>query len=294
LVDDCSTDDLDAALAPHAGDSRIRLVRHERNQGVSAARNSGVRAARGRYVAFLDSDDSWHPAKLERQMAFIAAQSLPDFVCGTLTEVRSARAGVRLRPMCRKPKDVALGDYLFVDKVQRRLPKVHWQGKEPLMGGCFAQTSSLVLPTALAASTPFRTALHQYEDMAFLLDLDRRGVAFLLVEEALAVQDDDDRPGRLGARDDLARGRLFLDAVGGTLSPEARLAFEAGYLAHLHGKDHPARAVGLALRAWWCGAIAPRSVLGILSRALLGQRAQRALRDRLTARRWRIHGREVV
>jgi len=65
-VDDGSTDGTDAIVG-HFSDERIQYVRRER-AGVSAARNHGVRLARYSWVAFLDSDDRWQPAKLRRQM----------------------------------------------------------------------------------------------------------------------------------------------------------------------------------------------------------------------------------
>ena len=286
LVDDCSTDGLSEALAPFADEPRVRLISHEKNKGVSAARNSGVKAARGELIAFLDSDDLWRPTKLERQMALVREHAGDRFLCGTLTEVRSGNDRVRIRPKRLKPRDVRIGDYLFVHNVRRRLPLVAYD-EAALMEGFFAQTSSYLLPKALAETMPFRTALNQYEDMAFLIDLDGKGVDFLLVEEPLTVQQDDDRPGRLGARDDLERGYRFLDEVGDGLSPEARLAFEATHLAHLYGRGRPGKVVGIVIRAFRQGLIAPKSVLGILSRSFLGQAGQRALRDALAGWWWR-------
>ena len=69
VVDDGSTDDTRARLSPYA--ARIRYLHHE-NRGLSAARNTGIREAQGEWVAFLDSDDRWHPEKLEVQFRSIS------------------------------------------------------------------------------------------------------------------------------------------------------------------------------------------------------------------------------
>ena len=66
IVDDASTDDT-KTLIDSQGDERIRYLRHDARRGAGAARNTGVRVARGRYIAFLDSDDEWFPDKLEEQ-----------------------------------------------------------------------------------------------------------------------------------------------------------------------------------------------------------------------------------
>lgn len=66
VIDDGSKDETEAALAPFAGS--IRYIKTE-NGGVSAARNRGIREATCDWVAFLDSDDTWHPDKLRLQLA---------------------------------------------------------------------------------------------------------------------------------------------------------------------------------------------------------------------------------
>jgi glycosyltransferase involved in cell wall biosynthesis len=73
-VDDGSRDrSLNMLDAYAALDTRVRVVKQPANGGVAAARNAGIAAARGDYIAFLDADDWWHPAKLERQLASMRA-----------------------------------------------------------------------------------------------------------------------------------------------------------------------------------------------------------------------------
>src|SRR5205823_11438235 len=72
VVDDGSTDDSISVIESFLGDPRFRLVRQQ-NGGVSHARNVGIGLARAPFVAFLDADDLWRPAKLERQLARFAA-----------------------------------------------------------------------------------------------------------------------------------------------------------------------------------------------------------------------------
>lgn len=77
VVDDGSTDDTRDRLGAYG--SRIRHL-HQQNQGLSAARNTGIREARGDYLAFLDSDDAFHPRKTELQMNYLQAHPEVDLV----------------------------------------------------------------------------------------------------------------------------------------------------------------------------------------------------------------------
>ncbi|SMC39102.1 glycosyltransferase family 2 protein [Sporomusa malonica] len=78
VVDDGSSDDTAEKIRKY-GD----LVQYisQTNAGAGAARNTGVRSAKGKWIAFLDSDDEWHPKKLEIQIQF--CNSIPDIVLVT-------------------------------------------------------------------------------------------------------------------------------------------------------------------------------------------------------------------
>src|SRR5579872_1478066 len=74
VVDDCSPDDTCERVAAWSSrDSRVKLIRQTQNDGPYAARNAALANSRGRYVAFLDSDDFWLSGKLSRQLQFMRA-----------------------------------------------------------------------------------------------------------------------------------------------------------------------------------------------------------------------------
>lgn len=71
VVDDGSTDDTAEAVSRrYRDDSRVRVIRRA-NGGPAAARNTGIAQAHGRYLALLDSDDTWLPAYLGSQLAVL-------------------------------------------------------------------------------------------------------------------------------------------------------------------------------------------------------------------------------
>ena len=85
VVDDGSTDET-ANQIRAIDDPRLTYVLHAQNKGAAAARNTGMRMASGSYIAFLDSDDTWHPQKLEQQIEFL--KNSPIDVGGCVTSYR--------------------------------------------------------------------------------------------------------------------------------------------------------------------------------------------------------------
>ncbi len=78
LIDDCSADDSKEIMEKLAStDHRIRCLYNDKNSGVALTRNHGIREADGRYIAFLDSDDTWDDTKLSRQLRFMEEVGSP-------------------------------------------------------------------------------------------------------------------------------------------------------------------------------------------------------------------------
>lgn len=70
IVDDCSTDSsIDTILS--FNEPRIRVLRNKTNSGAAVSRNYALREAKGKWIAFLDSDDLWAPEKLQKQIKFM-------------------------------------------------------------------------------------------------------------------------------------------------------------------------------------------------------------------------------
>ena len=92
LVDDCGTDNsmqlVEERLQTYKGKIDFRIIRHQHNRGLSAARNTGIDAARGDYVFFLDSDDEITPDCIERLVKPLYEKDY-DFVVGAYRLVGS-------------------------------------------------------------------------------------------------------------------------------------------------------------------------------------------------------------
>ena len=98
VVDDGSTDETPLRLRDCG--ARLTVLTQSR-RGVAAARNAGVRHATGSCLAFLDSDDLWHPGKLERQLDFMEGNPGAE-ICQT--DEIWIRNGVRVNPRHRHRK----------------------------------------------------------------------------------------------------------------------------------------------------------------------------------------------
>ena len=106
VVDDRSSDG-SKDIVRSIGDPRVRLVEHDVNRGIAAARNTGIRHAQGEYIAFLDQDDFWHPEKLRKQVAVLDGDTTGEIgLVFTGREILSGGKKYRVRRDRRFPKPI--------------------------------------------------------------------------------------------------------------------------------------------------------------------------------------------
>lgn len=169
VVDDASTDNSVEVLTQWARrDSRLRLVRHESNRGISRTLNEGLSRATGEFVAFVDSDDLWHATKLERQV-----------------EVARIRDGVAVWTdgLMIGPDGKVEGSFVrtFNDE---RYPPSGWLFKA-LLRGNLVTLQTVLIPRSHLHGITFDERIALLSDYTFLIDVSRR-CEFVFIPEVLA------------------------------------------------------------------------------------------------------------
>lgn len=96
IVNDGSTDNGVEVIQQHFDDQRLRII-HQKNAGVSAARNKGIDESHGKYIAFLDGDDEWHPEYLSTMHELIIKYPhVGLFLCAGLIHNADGSIGYRI------------------------------------------------------------------------------------------------------------------------------------------------------------------------------------------------------
>ncbi len=96
IVDDCSSDDtVNIVHKIQEDDSRIRLFINRSNSGAAISRNIALKEAKGKWIAFLDSDDLWEPTKLEKQVRFMEENGYQfSYTCYEEMDICGNRTGI--------------------------------------------------------------------------------------------------------------------------------------------------------------------------------------------------------
>lgn len=255
VVDDASTDGTAETLAQLAARS-LRVVRHAQNLGPAAARNTGAEIARTPWIAFLDSDDEWAPAKAQQQLTALLGVTGASRASVTGYAVHDPRNG---------------RNAVFKPVAETIAP-------QSLLFGCPFSTGTtlMVEREAFVATGGFDPALRRLEDWDWVMRYQRR-YTLAGLPEVLATINKSTDPSYANVAGAVARLRELHSPVWQQTSVlaarkfESTLNVEEAAGAYFAG-DHR-RATALTLRA-----IAAYPFRGIGFYAMLARRSMRTSR----------------
>lgn len=171
VVDDASADGT-ADVVRGIADRRTHVIELHQNRGPGGARNEGLEHARGRYVAFLDSDDEWLPTKLAAQLARLAEDDAA--------------------AVCYCPYLIGLGDRA----APHAIPLPEGDVWEALVSGWHPPLmSSVVVRRDALGTSRFDVDLATIEDLDMWFELGRR-TKFVAVSEPKVILDKSPAPDR--------------------------------------------------------------------------------------------------
>lgn len=200
IVDDGSKDG-SAHVVKRIGDPRIKYI-HQNNAGATTARNTGIDAATGKYIALLDSDDTFLPHHLRAN--YDVLKDNPNLVLYSRIVVDRGDAGTFLKPPRTIRKDEHMSDYLLRDRG-------------------FVQTSTVVLPAELAKRVRYKEGLPYGQDTDFAIRLYAHGAEFKMLDEPGAIWVDIDDSNRVSTRFTAASRLNWLESVKDIITPKAYL-----------------------------------------------------------------------
>ena len=261
VVDDGSTD-YPARAVEELADPRILFLRQE-NCGGGAARNTGIDKARGRYIAFLDSDDTFLPHHLSAMRKLLQGASGRAGYARIRVDRGHGRSFLKPPRAIREGEDMA--SYLLCERG-------------------FIPTSPLVVERAAAQAIRFHENLPAAEDTDFAIRLALAGQRFVMAEEPGVHWNDRADPNRLSAGRKGASMRPWIEELRPRIPAKAYFGCLGwAYAKHVAMTDRFA-ALRLYLAALVRGCYRPSLAGIVFLQIFLSDRAYRALADTAIAR----------
>jgi glycosyltransferase involved in cell wall biosynthesis len=182
IIDDGSTDNTQAVIEPYLKDNRIRYIKQE-NCGAAAARNKGLELSKGKYVAFIDSDDIWEKDKLEIQLEVM--NSLPDvaIVFSDFSAKRQdgliEKSHIRTYFTVMDTYELSYDDVFSHSNTLNNSEKVYWGNiyKTMIFGNIILTSTTLFRQEVFNTEGSFDTKYKTLEDYDLFLKLTKRFIA---------------------------------------------------------------------------------------------------------------------
>jgi glycosyltransferase involved in cell wall biosynthesis len=266
VVDDGSVDSPESVIDA-LGDPRVVYVRQE-NRGGSAARNAGIDCARGRFIAFLDSDDRFLPHHLAAMRQLLEGTRSTVGYAPIIVDRGEGRTFVK-PPRALGPRE-HMADYLLCDRG-------------------FVSTITLVVPRPWARRVRYAETLPFAQDIDFAIRLFLAGCRFVMAPEPAAIWNDICNPARISAGRKNARLVDWLEIMRRRIPARSYHGARGWIIAKGVVQTRPLAALGYYLMAVFRGCYRPRLAAVILVQIIASDRVYRRMADWLIGlRRGRI------
>ncbi len=170
IVDDCSTDD-SVNIINSFNDSRIRLIKKDRNEQICIALNRGLREAAGSYIARIDSDDRWKPDKLNKQVELL--ENHDEYgACFTWADIIDAAGNI-----------INDTEQFYGIFHQENRTRPEWVKRLVLQGNCLCHSSVVFRKELLDGLKGYKNTLVQLQDYDMWLRLLKLSGIYVLEEE---------------------------------------------------------------------------------------------------------------
>lgn len=259
VIDDGSDDPENLkATVESINDERFRVVRQE-NKGGGSARNTGIAVAKGKWLAFLDSDDFFVSNKLE--LCFDKLQSCDDNQILFSYIFVERDAGVRFLKPHRAPfKGERIDEYLMCDRG-------------------FIQTSTIVVSRKFAASVLFDANLPYSQDTDFCIRAWLAGGEFQMINEPLVIWSDKYSVSRVSSNQKIERVEQWVESLRGRISFKAYLGYRGWNIAKLYRNVSMFKALYICLCSIAYGCYRPKLAATVFLQVLLSRNAYRVISD---------------
>ncbi|MCI2285479.1 glycosyltransferase [Colwellia sp. MSW7] len=257
IVDDGSKDNAKEVI-DNIRDNRIRYI-YQENGGGSKARNTGIDNAKGKYVAFLDSDDVFLPHHLETSLEVLEQGNN---ICTYAQVIVDRGEGVRfLKPDRAMRSGEHISEYLMCDRG-------------------FVPTITLVIPTWLAKKSKYDEKISAGQDYDMAIKLVANGGHLKMLPDPGAIWDDQWCITRLSSKAKPEQRLEWLNRIRPMLIDRAYWA-ELGWpiAKGFASQGHKFKALGLYLKAVFNGAYRPKMMIVIFLQVILSKNLYRKFSD---------------
>jgi glycosyltransferase involved in cell wall biosynthesis len=260
IIDDGSSDSEELLeVVKSLDDERFRYFRRE-NGGGAAARNTGIAQAKGKYIAFLDSDDFYLETKLSSDFEYINNAKDPKAVIFSQVLIDRGVGKLSILPARGPHSGENIGEYLMCH-----------------MG--FTQTSTLVVERSLAESARFTEGLPMAQDFDFPIRLESKGARFIMKDKPYVIWMDIDDPHRVSHKPKYERMLQWSEDIRPLVGDKAVNAFRGSQIARLAAPTNKRLALKLLAEALVAFSMPPKLAVKSIIQILFPRTAYRRIRD---------------